>query len=435
MNLLKSLVALGSFLVIALPAQASEKFWESFGDTNLNRIVQSALQNNGDYKALRSRIEQAEAQLTKSRARLYPMLSLSAVHNWMPYEPDPIMQFLPGAPTNNPETFTSGGVYLNARYALDAWGSAFQQSRSLNQQAQASKYDFENLKLNLVTRIVQSYYDVAFNKNALVLAETQIKAASEVLELTRQRFRAGEVPLLSVLQQEQAMAAAETMLPALNSALRQGVETLCVLSGTLESEIQISDSLALVGNPQPEPKLNSERPDLKAAYSRLQAARYGINASLWNNIPQVELSGRYGYNYVNVTEANWDETWLVGISVNLPIFSGFSDVASYQESRAAYNSAEASFLQVSQQALADQKINQQKELDQYVAYQAHLKHLKAAERAYHEARVQYSNGLTTYLNVLSSLNAYTMSQNNELRARYTLLLSRLQSIQSRGGNL
>ena len=51
---------------------AWEPWWEAFGDTTLNRLINTALQNNRNLAVARSRIEQAREQMAIARAAHLP---------------------------------------------------------------------------------------------------------------------------------------------------------------------------------------------------------------------------------------------------------------------------------------------------------------------------------------------------------------------------
>lgn len=431
------LVILTVFLLTGLSLTwGNAPWWESFGDARLNRLMADTWKNNGDIAALQERIHQADAQLLRARSQLYPSLNVTSQNNLLPYEASAMGMGAPPLP-NPPETMVAGGVYLNARYPLHAWGREWQTSQAAKYQTKAVRQDKESLKLTLGGRVASAYFGAIYAQSLLRIQQDQIKASQDVLELARTRFRSGEYTLLPVLQQEQALAAVETMTPAIKTQLRKQLEQLSALTGSQIDQQFLPEKMPLLkeGPVLSDDTQVTKRPDLIARKLRLRSSEYSENASWWAHFPTAELTGRTGWDYLNIHSTDWESAWSLGINLTLPLFNGFGARAGVKDAGAMRRSAEHSLSQAERAALADLRAYTQQEQDQFEALAAHQKHEQSARKAYTEAKEYFRNGLAGYLEVLNSQNALFQSQKNVLNAQLSLLNTRMLTIQSRGGNL
>lgn len=72
MNIPDSKEALGNVLTMEI----KEKWWEDFGDVQLNAFVEEALANNYDLLVAMERIEQARSQWSYTRGSRFPSLNV-----------------------------------------------------------------------------------------------------------------------------------------------------------------------------------------------------------------------------------------------------------------------------------------------------------------------------------------------------------------------
>lgn len=61
-----------------IDAEALKRWWQSFGDAELDRLMDQALAGNLDVKIALSRIEQARAERRGTRAELFPKVDIAA---------------------------------------------------------------------------------------------------------------------------------------------------------------------------------------------------------------------------------------------------------------------------------------------------------------------------------------------------------------------
>ncbi len=441
-------IVVGMFLLVTVSMLgAQEKWWNHFNSPALDNVIENTLKNNGDVAAIKERYKGAEARSDQSAAELYPSLMASAGINYLPLttggkpgivlDPSAIGGFTAQMVPEETQLFATGQAGLSARYSIDSWGAGYQTSKSTEYSARAVKKDAEYLSFKMTSAVALSYFNYLYRQNILTILEDQIATTKEILEMTRARYRSGVHSLLPVLQQEQVLASREAQLPS----AKQGVLSTKLNVETL-SGIHLDQSIKNLMLPEvSEWRMNSEgaivdkRDDILAEKSRIEAAKYMNTAALLGHLPKLELTGMVGYDYTIEPSSTSDEAWAVGANLTVPIFTGFAASSGYRATQADLRAAEHSLKQkiISAKAgLVSQSSQVESQLNAYAAWK---KNRSAAQKAFNEAKKQYTNGLTTYLEVLNALNALTQAEMNLLNAHMMVLTAQVSFVELRGGRL
>ncbi len=423
---------------------AQEIWWNYFNDPALNNVIESTLKNNGDLAAIKQRYKSANARSDQSAAGLYPSLMASASVNYLPLTTggkpaiaiDPntggvIEQMVP----EKTQLFATGQAGLSARYSIDSWGAGYQTSKSTEYSASAAKKDAEFFAFKMTTAVSLSYFNYLYRQNIFAILEEQIASTKEILEMTRARYRSGVHSLLPVLQQEQVLASREAQLPS----AKQGVLSTKLNVETI-SGIQLDASI----KNQPLPGVAEwrmigtdavieKRDDILAEKSRIEAAKHMNTAALLGHLPKLELTGMVGYDYTVEPNSTSDKAWAVGANLTVPLFTGFAASSGYRATHADLRAAEYGLKQKIISAKAGLAIQSFQVESQLEAYGAWKKNRDAAQKAFNEAKKQYTNGLTTYLEVLNALNALTQAELNVLNAHMMVLTAQVSFVELRGG--
>ncbi|WP_019646586.1 efflux transporter outer membrane subunit [Novispirillum itersonii] len=91
-----------------------DRWWESFGSAELNRLIEQALSDGNDLKAAVARIRQAQAQLGTAEAPEWPSLSVSGGET--------AAKRSASSRTTSGDSARSYSLGLSASYEVDFWG-------------------------------------------------------------------------------------------------------------------------------------------------------------------------------------------------------------------------------------------------------------------------------------------------------------------------
>ncbi len=401
----------------------SLRFFQEYEE--LKYLIENAVANNFDLKVLKSRIDQAKAVVAKEEASFFPDLGFSF-----------------GGEKSGTQTKESDGQSseysgshswdgsLTSSYTADVWGEAEAQKKIQEFNLKAAVWDLETSKLELAVTIGQIWIDMIAVKSMKQVLNGQIKNSETLLALLKFRFLNGKANALDISQQHEVLAQANSQIPLLEKQERLLLNTLHFLSGsTLHESLQINQKnfpeiipLPSVGIPM---NLLDHRPDIQAARLRLFSSRWRISAAKADLLPSfsVTASALFSSGRLDLLFQNWMAT-LAG-SIAGPIFDGGYRKAEIERVTAVANEQLNIYAVIVAGAIRDVEdvlIKIQKQ-DAYIAL---LKQeLEAARLTLKDARIQYQNGQSSYLNYLVALTGIQRLERQLISERAIYLKDRI----------
>jgi NodT family efflux transporter outer membrane factor (OMF) lipoprotein len=415
------------------PVWPSVGWWAGFGSPELNGYITTAQTNNLDLAAAAARVLQAQAQTEISGSALFPSLSLQGEAQRARNGAGQIV-FDPktGQPTGQTRAATGNtfGLTLDASYELDIWGKARANLTAADQLLLASTYAQQVVALTVTTDVANTYLDVLALRERLDIARQNVDAARRVLAIVQAKVTNGVSSRLDLAQQEAQLAAIEATIPALEEQEREARYALAILLGRLPEGFNVvGRTLDAIVTPQVTPGLTSEmlrrRPDVAQAEANLASAHASVDAARAAFFPQIGLTGSGGFtsNALNTLFTGSGFGWSIGANLLQTIFDGGllegqfalskaqqqELVATYQSTVLnAFSDVETTLGQVS--SLADQE-------------RLRTEQTNAAAEAFRISELQYREGVTDLLNVLTAQQVLFSAQDTLVQIK----LARLQA--------
>lgn len=408
------------------PTDSTNRWWDHFASTELNRLIEEALTNSPSIQQAWARLEQAEAVATQQNAARLPALTYEA-----------------GARADRnsltettTETFSLG---LKAAYELDLWGRVRSQSEAAALDLEASREQLHTAATSLASGVALNWISMLSQQKQTELIGQQLEANQTALELIELRFRKGLSNALEIYQQRQVVADGSARIPVSELRETQFRHALAALLGRTDlpslslhtSDLPQLPPLPALGLPA---DLLANRPDVRRAGLQLQAADWRISAARAERLPSLRLSA--GASYENGELARLFDDWFANLAANLtgPIFEGGRRKAEVQRARAvakerlhAYREIVINAMREVENALAAEQ-QQQNVLDQL------NQRLKLGQDTYDEAVNRYRNGLSEYLNVLSALRNVQDLEREQVAAQAEQLRNRIALYRALGGS-
>jgi NodT family efflux transporter outer membrane factor (OMF) lipoprotein len=392
-----------------------DAWWTSFDDARLDTLVATALRANLDLQTAWERLREARAVARIAGAPRWPSVDGTAA-----------------ARLTRPSTDPDGALELGllASYEVDLWGRIGARTAAERLRAEATLADYRATALSLSAEVTLTWYQLVETRAADDLVARQIATNEKALTLLQARFGTGQVRQADILRQRRLLEA--TRERALDIAGRRGLlrHQLAVLLG--RAPAAASDTVA-AGLPEPPPlprtgvpaELLQRRPDVRAAYLRLQAADRDLAAAVSDRYPRLSLTGS-----VTTTSAGADQLfddWLRSVAGGLlaPLFRGgeLSAAVDRAEARrqrllAAYGQAVLTALREVEDALVSERVRRQRiaSLERQVDF---------AERTHRRLRLEFFNGVGDFLDVLTARVDLQQLQRDLLAARLGLLADRI----------
>ena len=406
---------------------ADAKWWESFHDEILSKLVQDATAQNLDVAQAVDRLAEARANLGASRAGLFPTLDASAsstASRGLSYGvADNSMNATSVSTSSNTSVATSvaSSVGIDASWELDLWGKTRRSVEAHKADSEAAEADVRSARLSVLGDVAKAYVDLRTAQVRTQVGEGAVARYRDTLALTQARFAAGLVSETDVLKAKGSLASAEANLPPLRSAAAEARHKLAVLMARSPTELDslLSYSKALprfqgqidAGIPA---DLLRRRPDVVKYERKLAAATARIGVEMAKLLPAISLTGNIGASQTNTggISIGVPGTWSIGPSITLPIFNagklGYQKdaaVAQANQAASAYRSAVLTALQDVENGFANYRADRQKVATLKSAVSNYSSALKLAKDL-------YSRGLTSFLDVLEAEQSLYSNQDS-----------------------
>lgn len=408
-----------------------DRWWESFEDPSLNRVIDEALSGNLDLKMAWSRMEQARAVARQAGAQGRLQLSYSA-------GAQKSRSFLSVGGHDRSSENDSLTQSVAASYEVDVWNRYASQERAAELDWQSSRDEVETLAISLTATLTDIWFTLIERRALLELLDRQIAVSQTFLDLTEARYGQGITSAVDVFQQRGQVASIQSQRAPVESQVLVLHHQLAVLLGHSPGEVFGRDLTELPGLlPLPSIGVPTDllihRPDIRAARQRLAAADHRIAAAIADRYPVLSLTGRMGLGGDEIEKlfSNW--IWSLAANLAAPILDGDRRAAEVDRTRAvvkerlySYGHSLLTAIQEVENALAQEQ--KQREYLERLAHQ-----LTIAQQTLDETRSRYMAGLSEYLPVLTALQSMQSVERSELQARRDLLGYRIQLHRALGG--
>ncbi|MFP6583243.1 MAG: efflux transporter outer membrane subunit [Candidatus Hydrogenedentota bacterium] len=272
------------------------QWWSVFDDSVLNGLIERVESDNLSLAAAATRLDEARMLLAISRGEKVPSVDgFGTIQRTRASE-----SVSPSLPSGVSRTDTFYQVGVDAGWELDLWGRIRRNIESAEASYAASMEDYRDVLVSVYAEVALSYISARNLQERISLAEENVTAQRESVELTRNRYEAGLVGMLDVRQAELNLATTESLVPQLRAGYIQSVNRLGVLMGeypnALHGELAakgLTPSASLSVTKHLPTDLLRQRPDVRAAERRLagQTARIGAQQALL--YPTFALGGTF----------------------------------------------------------------------------------------------------------------------------------------------
>lgn len=336
----------------------------------------------------------------------------------------------------------SGDAAANLTWTLYDFGARTGRITSASRLLDAAAATASRAVQQTVSTVVQSYYGAVAGDASLVAAKTTQDIAAHSLEITRALQTGGAAGLGDVLQAQTAYEEAVLAFIQAEAAAKSAQGALAVTLGVVADR---PFKLAPEPVPSEVPALSArmadlmaeaarQRPDLAAAQAQRDSAEANITVAAAAGRPSISIGALHNFtSTTGVPNQNYNQ---VGITVTVPIFTGFNVKYSVRQARAALEVTEANLEQVGLNVTLD-VWNGYYSLDsanQQLTATADL--LKTAEQNEQVALGRYKDGVGSIVDVLTAQTALATARQQRItaelgwkvaRAQLALALGRLSS--------
>ena len=401
------------------PAQPADglprgDWWKLYGDADLNALQARLIAHSPDLAAALARYYQAAAFSDQMRSGLFPSLVLGANA-----QRDGLSNMRPLRPANSANNYNSFTAGVQADYELDLWGRIRNEVAAAGAQAQAYGADLESARLSLQAQLADDYIVLRGLDQQIALLNETVSAYEKALALTQARHAGGIAAGLDVARAQTQLDTSRSLAEQTLALRAVSEHAIAALIGESASEFSIAPRLtplALPDVPVGVPAtLVQRRPDIAAAQRRFAAANASVGVARAAFFPAVTLSAALGNQ--STQAGNWlsapNAFWSVGPSLLFTLFDAGKRKAQVAQAQAALDESGSLYRGVVLTAF--QQVEDSLALTHHYGIAASEEHsaMTAAQRSLDLSLIQYREGATSYLDVVTS---QTVSLQTELTA-------------------
>lgn len=398
---------------VGLPATGTDgiavgdRWWQEFGDGQLDRLVIQALEGNPTLQVAQARLARSQAFADVARAATLPQVNgqVDLLRQRYPQHslyPPPLAGSIQ----------ESGSAQLSGSWELDFFGKNRAALAAALGTARAAQADVQAARVLLASNVVRAYLQLARANDQYEVARRTLAQREHSLRLVRDRVQAGLDTTLELRQAEGALPEARQQMEAMREQAQLARHMLAALAGQGRRDVVPAEpslaALRAVQTPSELPAdLLGQRADIVAARWRIEAAASDVKNAQAQFYPNINLAAFVGLSSLGLgrlLEAGSTQ-WGVGPAIRLPVFDAGRLRANLRGRTADLDAAVESYNAAVLDAIRDAA-------DQVASAQSIARQQQqqrdaqgSAESAYQIAVQRYQAGLGSYLNVLAAETA------------------------------
>ncbi len=407
-------------------SQETGKIKLAVDSLSLDQIMTVVMQNFPAIKLAEESLNKADAQIGLAKSGYYPNVdaNLNVSHvGPVPSLTVPDFGSFQLFPKNN---FNAG---LNVRQNIFDFGKTSSNVALASGNLEMMKDSLVNTKLNISLMVIKNYYTLVYLQQAVKIKDEQLATFNEHLENVQKKKATGSATNYEILSTQVKISVVESQKLDLEAARDFQVSILNSLLGMPTKTYQAVRETFTVSQPEiPQDSLVSyallNRKDMQIALKKIDLASLHLNVVKSQNNPSLDFFANGGWKngYVpDISEIR--ANYMVGLGVKVPIFDGTRSKYNVMMAKSSLESStlasELTRRRISTDVVGNETsmITARKKLSQ-----SQLQ-LSQAQEAYKLAKVNYSAGAITNLDLLDAATTVSESKLMLLKSQVDYVIS------------
>ena len=412
-----------------LPAQAAD----------LVTITRDALNNNTALASARSEFSGVEAARDVARGGLLPQVNASgsATHN---------EQFESQGFARNTGAGGGDDSYNTVSLTLEATQALFnavtrQEVTQAERQIDQQVYLLAATEQQLLIDVASAYFDILRAYEVLEARLAQERAIGRQLEQAREQF---EVGLIAITEVEEARASFDQSRAdriAAESNLQVAFEVLEQLTGQRYASIEALGDSMPIAVPSPTDRnywveqAIERNPQVLAQQAGIEVSRVGVELARAGRLPTVQAFANYQYvdsDRELVLVSGYVTSAQVGVSANVPIYTGGSTSASIRQGTFQLESSQYDFESQRRTTIQQVRSLYTQVSNNVETVEARQQAIVSNRSALEATRAGYEVGTRNIVDVLNAEQSLYNAIANYAEARYDYVVNLLSLRQQAG---
>jgi NodT family efflux transporter outer membrane factor (OMF) lipoprotein len=413
------------------------KWWEMFGDADLNRLEEQVNISNQNVKAAEAAFRQARALVAEARAAYFPTIGVSGSMTRSGGGG--------GGGSASGSTLSGSGIRnsydaeADASWVPDLWGRIRREVESSKATAQASAADLASARLSAQAELAIDYLDLRLADEQKRILIHSADAFTKSMQITQNQYKTGVAASSDVLQAKVQLETTQAQLVDVGVQRAQFEHAIAVLVGKVPADFAIAEAQSVPALPAIPPTLPSQllerRPDIAGNERRVAAANAQIGVAEAAFFPDLTLSAAGGYASSQLYQ--WftlpTRFWSLGPSLVETLFDAGLRAAQTETAIAAYDQTVATYRQTVLGAFQTVE-------DNLAALRIYAQEADVLDGAVRDARKeveifinQYKAGTVNYLSVVTAQTSELGNEITALNVRKARLIAAATLIENLGG--
>jgi outer membrane protein TolC len=302
----------------------------------LQRAIDIALKNQPSILAGQSTVKANEATIGQARANYYPQITASGSYS----KTSPATSSTGISATGKYDQYSSS---VGLSQTIFDFGKTPTQVRINSLNTESSRFDLDSTLNTVVFNVKQAFYNVLQAQRNSDVAGESVKQFQQHLDQAQGFYGVGTKSKIDVTKAEVDLSNARLNLIKAENQVRLSRVTLNTAMGIPDvPDYNLEDNLSYTkyGLPFEEalPMVYAKRPDLQSSEKKKEAAKESISLARKGYFPV--LSGSASYAYSN-NDFPLNNSWNYGVSISIPLFSGFDTRYRVAQAQANYDTISA----------------------------------------------------------------------------------------------
>lgn len=414
---------------------------------SLKQCIEYAKQNNSNIKMAYLDAQVSDKVVDEQIGRSLPQVDISGS---MDDKLNITTQLLPGELMGKPGVFipVKMGTKYNASAGITLTQKVFDPSiwvalKAAKLSQELSNQTIQKTDEQTTYNVGSAYYRAMVIKKQLENLKVILSVSQKNLGATEQKFQNGLSKKIDVDKIKVTFNNTNSQVQQLELSYKQALNNLKFYMGMpVESSIDLPDELSdnLITTVEEQTGQNYIESRIDYQIQKSSLALY--EADRENNIaayyPSLSFTANYSYQAMRQQfdifnfQKNWYNSASIGLQISIPVFSGFKRYAKVEESGLNVLKAQEN-LKLTEQSIKVELSNYYIQFRNAVDnIQREKENLELAENVYKNTQIEFSQGVSSSLDLIQSESTLRETQNNYYTKLLTLYIAKLDLEKSRG---
>ncbi|NVK26208.1 MAG: outer membrane channel protein TolC [Gammaproteobacteria bacterium] len=401
---------------------------------NLLEAYNDAVKNDPQTLIAKAQYDIAREGETATFAKLLPQINATAGYSLVDTE-----NYTAATDTLTDLSYDELSYGVSLSQTIFSMGSWYELDSS-EKAALKAQADFDLAQQSLISRVTNAYFNVLKAKDSLEFVQAEKKAIERQLEQTKQRFQVGLTAITDVHEAQANFDAAVAREIRSQNDIEIQKEALREITGKYYNDFDgLNTERFDAAMPSPSKiqnwvtKSENNNLELKAKELQVEAAKFDIKRANAGHFPTLSLSAGLSNRERGEDLADPGiNTTSIGLSLNVPLYSGGATSAAVRQAQANYVIASES-MELTHRAVVRQVRSSYADV---VALVSSLRALEqavvSAESALKATQAGFEVGTRTIVDVLNSTQNLYNAKRNLSNTRYDYILATLSLKQASG---